>query len=111
MTVLMRDPAIDVACPECEGSYPVSIAIIAESQRLIAEGCPVSTIHAIHECAPRYLAALLSPEIVALLTRMRADGASAPRPERRVDEIGVEAAELRLALDRWETEGGAVRGA
>lgn len=107
MTVLMRDPAIDVACPECEGSYPVSIAIIAESQRLIAEGCPASTIHAIHECAPRYLAALLSPEIVALLTRT--GGPSARSAQARVEESG-EAAQVRLALDRWETEGGAVRG-
>ena len=87
MLEVMRTLEVEVPWHACSESYSISVATIRESRRLVAEGCSGTSSY---ECPAQYYATLLAPEALAHLT-------AAQR----------EAAESRVAIDRWENEGGA----
>ncbi len=87
MTAVLKDIQVDVACNRC-GEFSVSAEVIAESQRLLALGCPGSH----YECPPELLAGLLGSAELELLQKARSDPA-----ETRA-----------AAVMRWEDDGGYV---
>lgn len=93
-------------------------ALIAESQRIVAEGCPGSSLH---ECAPAFYATLIEP--VALQSLVRAweqlQRSARARGERAIfrerPRVGV-AVSVAPAVETdpiawWEDDGGAIRAA
>ena len=64
MTDILKHCYVDVHCGQC-GEFAVRADVIAESQRLLARGCPGST----YECPPALLATLLEPTALASLER------------------------------------------
>lgn len=64
MTDILDHLDVHVRCSQC-GEYTVSAAVIAESQRLLEEGCPGSP----HECPPQLIATLAEPEALESLSR------------------------------------------
>lgn len=92
MTDILKTLAVDVHCDQC-GDFTIGADVIAESQRLLAEGCPGSP----HECPPTLLATLLpQPVLESLETTWSArERALSGRPEPR-------------SISRWEDDGGYV---
>lgn len=76
---------VDVRCDQC-GDFTVGADVVAESQRLLAEGCSGSGF----ECPPELLAELLEPTFLRSLERAGSD------PE-RAEEIAVFEAPRRHA--------------
>lgn len=62
MNDILRRFYVDVRCDQC-GDFTVGADVVAESQRLLAEGCPGSEF----ECPPGLLAELLEPTFLASL--------------------------------------------
>jgi len=109
MTDILKHLAVDVHCDEC-GDFTVGADVIAESQRLLAEGCPGSP----YECPPELFATLLEPSAVKALQRAWGALEGAVRPP--VREVSADDS-LRvavyptdkfdpLAACRWEDDGG-----
>ena len=71
VTDLLKDLYVDVHCDQC-GDFAVRADVIAESQRLLADGCPGSAF----ECPPELFATLLEP---AAVESLRNAGGSAER--------------------------------
>ncbi len=109
MSDLLRNLYLDVHCGQC-GDFAVRADVVAESQRLLANGCPGSP----HECPPTLLATLLDRRALDLLERAwRGLEAAARSPVRQVsvsDSLRLavrpsEELEAR-AIFRWEDDGG-----
>lgn len=66
MTDTLKQIAVNVHCDGC-GDFTVGADVIAESQRLLAQGCPGSP----HECPPQLLATLLDPSALEWLEQAR----------------------------------------
>lgn len=117
MTDILKHILVDVHCGHC-GDFAIGADVIAESQRMLAEGCPGSP----YECPPEVLAPLLEPSALASLERAWADleatrggrsrqiafGEPPHVPVGEPRHVPVDATEQgdAMALDRWENEGG-----
>lgn len=109
MTDILKSVTVDVHCDEC-GDFAVGADVIAESQRLLAAGCPGSPF----ECPPQLFASLLDPSAVKSLQQAwRALEGAARRPVRDVTSREW----LRVAAPpkdepdpyatcRWQDDGG-----
>lgn len=64
MTHILKNIDVHVRCRQC-GDFHISAEVIANSQRLLAEGCPGSS----YECPPQLFATLLEPSALASLER------------------------------------------
>lgn len=64
MIDILKALSVDVHCEQC-GDFNVGADVIAESQRLLAAGCPGS----FHECPPQWLATLLPQSELESLRR------------------------------------------
>ena len=64
MSDILKHLDVNVHCEQC-GDFSVRADVIAESQRLLAEGCPGS----VYECPPQLLATLLSSSGLKSLQR------------------------------------------
>jgi hypothetical protein len=114
MTNISRNLAVDVHCERC-GDFSVGADVIAESQRLLAAGCPGST----YECPPTLFATLLDPAALEALERAwRAleDAARSPVRHISIDDPLRVAVQLSEQLDarsirRWEDDGGHITSA
>ena len=69
MTNIFRRIKIHLDCPQCDKSYDFPLAVIAESQQLLDEGCPGSS----YECVPSFFAELVDPEALKALARAWCD--------------------------------------
>jgi hypothetical protein len=111
---ISRNLAVDVHCERC-GDFTVGADVIAESQRLLAAGCPGSA----HECPPTLFATLLDPAALESLERAwRAleDAAGSPVRHISIDDPLRVAVQLGEPLDprsirRWEDDGGYIASA
>lgn len=109
MTDVLKAVSVDVHCDQC-GDFTVGADVIAESQRLLAEGCPGSPF----ECPPEIFSRLLEPSAIDALQRAwSAIESTARRPVRASAAVGslhvpvCLSDELdALALCRWEDDGG-----
>ena len=63
MNEILQQIELTVCCGQCDRSYEVPLSVIAESQRLLEEGCPGSEF----ECAATYFAKLVDPTILQRL--------------------------------------------
>lgn len=103
MTDSLKNIVVDVHCEQC-GDFTVGADVIADSQRLLEEGCPGSS----YECPPAVFAELLSESALASLQ------SEAQGTVRRisVDWSCVGACSLESlksrAICRWEDDGGYV---
>lgn len=112
MSDILRHVYVDVHCSQC-GDFAVRADLVAESQRLLADGCPGSP----YECPPALFATLLDRHAVESLERAWSDLEDAARsPVRRVSigdplRVAVHPNEKldQQAVSRWEDEGGSVR--
>lgn len=68
MSDILKHLLVDVHCGHC-GDFTVRADIIAESQRMLAEGCPGSR----YECPPQAFAPLLDPAALASLEKAWAE--------------------------------------
>ncbi len=111
MTDILKALSVDVHCDQC-GDFNLGADTIAESQRLLAEGCPGSP----HECPPALFATLL-PQ-AALQSLQRAWSALESATQSPIRQLSLEGSP-RLALHsidnlearaiaRWEDDGGCV---
>ena len=101
---------VEVSCSACAEQYQIPVSTVLESQRLIAAGCPGTSIH---ECPPRFYASLVDPDALAELTAAWShveQSARASGNARLVLDAGgatdVPPAQ-NVALSRWEDDGGA----
>ena len=111
MTDILKSVSVDVHCDQC-GDFTVGADVIAESQRLLAAGCPGSSF----ECPPTLFATLLPEAVLESFERAWVELESAARsPVRRI-EVG-EASSVSVhtgseteqrAISRWEDDGGYV---
>ena len=111
MTDILKSVSVDVHCDQC-GDFTVGADVIAESQLLLAAGCPGSSF----ECPPTLFATLLPQSVLESFERAWVELEGAARsPVRRV-EMG-EASSVRMdagsepeqrAIARWEDDGGYV---
>ncbi|HEU5073142.1 MAG TPA: hypothetical protein VFU02_03200 [Polyangiaceae bacterium] len=111
MTDILKNLAVDVHCDQC-GDFTVGADVIADSQRMLADGCPGSS----HECPPTLLATLLPQAALQSLEKAWRDLESAAR--RPVRQITIEESSqipTRPAdqvdpriISRWEDDGGYV---
>lgn len=74
MTDILKSLSVDVHCDQC-GDFTVPADVIAQSQRLLAKGCPGSTF----ECPPTLFAMLLPRSVLESLERAWAAVESAAR--------------------------------
>jgi|GEM_PF-2616268 len=86
----LTDIDVSVQCDQC-GEFTVSAGVVAESQRLLPEGCPGSP----YECPLQLFASLLTPGIVASL---EATGAPPPRAARKPPHEAQRRARLRVRV-------------
>lgn len=111
---LLEHVEIVVPCNVCQTTYGVPVSLVRDSQRLVAEGCTGSGVHA---CDAAFYAGLLAPEAIDRL----ADAWDAfQRSAAQHGGLGVDlratAAPHELAifdlcaLHRWEDEGGSCVG-
>lgn len=109
MTDILKTLAVDVHCDQC-GDFTVGADVVAESQRLLAEGCPGSA----HECPPTLLATLLpQAALESLESAWSALEGAARSPVERVTIEESPHVSTRLAgplepRTRWEDDGGSV---
>ena len=111
MTDLPKHLYVDVHCDRC-GDFAIRADVIAESQRLLANGCPGSA----YECPPELYATLLEPADLESLQRAWSNLDKTTRsPLRQVsvnDGLRVCVDPLRkldpMAISRWEDDGGYV---
>ncbi len=111
MTDILRALSVDVHCDRC-GDFSIGADVIAESQRLLAEGCPGSP----HECPPQLFARLLPQTALESLQRAwNALETAAYSPVRQIalDDAPHVATRVSDELDsrtiaRWEDDGGYV---
>ncbi len=111
MTDILRTFSVDIACDQC-GDFSVGLDLIAESQRLLASGCPGSP----HECPPALLASLLPKSALESFERAFRDLERAARdPVRAISVEGPSPTATPLgygvdsrALARWEDDGGLI---
>jgi len=87
MTSMMEQLEVEVACPDCLLSFEIPLAVIENSQRLLAER-GFCTGLASFECPAPYFAALATPDTIA-----------------QVKCAALDTTEEEL--ERWENEGGA----
>lgn len=109
MVDILKALSVEVHCDQC-GDFNIGAEVIAESQRLLAGGCPGSP----YECPPQWFASLLpQPALESLQRAWKALQSATRSPVRQVslDEA------LRVtprpdhkldprALPRWEDDGG-----
>ncbi len=111
MNDILKRFYVDVRCDQC-GDFTVGADVVAESQRLLADGCPGSEF----ECPPELLANLLEPTYLESLKR---DGSSPGRANEIVVRQVSRGHALRVAvrpmpmpdtrnLSRWEDDGGSI---
>ena len=109
MVDILKVLTVDVHCDQC-GDFNIGADVVAESQRLLAEGCPGSP----YECPPELFATLL-PES-ALESLQTAWGALESAARGPVRQISLDDS-LRVAahpndkpdprtIARWEDDGG-----
>lgn len=111
MTDIMKRVVVDVHCDQCS-DYTVGADVIAESQRLLADGCPGSP----YECPPMLFARLLPYSALESLERAWSALESAARDSvRKIAFDGSLRVVLRpgdeldaLTISRWEDDGGYV---
>src|SRR5690606_41180898 len=113
MTVndVLRQIDVNVHCDSC-GDFTVGADVVAESQHLLAAGCPGST----HECPPQLLASLLDPSAVESLLQASSEPEVAARvPIQQSSTSKAVRVVVRpndkldaQAIPRWEADGGAV---
>jgi len=112
MSDILRRFYVDVRCDQC-GDFTVGADVVAESQRLLADGCPGSEF----ECPPERLANLLEPTHLKSLETTGSDPGRAK--EIVVRQVNRRGHALRIAvrpaprpdtrnLSRWEDDGGYV---
>lgn len=107
MTDLLKHVAVEVHCDQC-GDFTVRADVIAESQRLLAQGCPGSS----YECPPTLFATLLEPSAIDAL--QRAWSALESTVGSPVREVSADALRIFVSPDkqdpravlRWEDDGG-----
>jgi hypothetical protein len=112
VTDILKTVSVDVHCDRC-GDFTVGADVIAESQRLLAEGCPGSS----YECPPSLLATLLPQSVLESLESAWSELQRATRsPVRQLsfdDSPRVASANDRLdprSISRWEDDGGYIPG-
>jgi hypothetical protein len=112
MTDLLKHVAVEVHCNQC-GDFTVGADVIAESQRLLAQGCPGSS----YECPPTLFATLLEPSAIDAL--QRAWSALERTVRSPVREVSADALRIALAPNdqqdpravlRWDDDGGYIPG-
>jgi hypothetical protein len=112
MTDILKDVDIHLDCSQCEASFDISAAVVAQSQELLEHGCPGSS----YECPATVFSQLVDPGALrALVDAWRQVEQSA---QGRADGVVLrvhptlkagEAPEGKpSAIDRWENEGGAL---
>lgn len=114
MSDILRRFYVDVRCDQC-GDFTVGADVVAESQRLLADGCPGSGF----ECPPELLANLLEPAHLESLERTgRGSGPGNEIVVRQVSRGHVLRVPVRPVpepdarnLSRWEDDGGYVSSA
>ena len=109
MSDILRGFYADVRCDRC-GDFTVGADVVAESQRLLAEGCPGSQF----ECPPELLTELLEPTVLESLKR----AGCGPENANEIVVLQVTRGHaLRVAvrpvpdtrnLSRWDDDGGYV---
>ncbi len=111
MSDILQNVDVRVRCVQCEETYDVSAAMIAEAQRLVADGCPGTA----HECLPSFLASLIDPSALESLRHAWRDlernargrsEAAAFHGHARVSRH-VHSADGWREIARWEDDGGA----
>ncbi|MEZ4338945.1 MAG: hypothetical protein R3B82_20200 [Sandaracinaceae bacterium] len=60
MSDILQQIDVHVHCIQCDEEYTVPASAIAESHRLLDEGCPGSA----HECYPSFLASLVEASVL-----------------------------------------------
>lgn len=111
MTDILKSVSVDVRCEQC-GEFTVGADVIAESQRLLAGGCPGSSF----ECPPTLFATLLPRSALESFERAWVELESAARSPVRHLAVGEESSVTvaagfepeRRAISRWEDDGGYV---
>lgn len=111
MTNILETLSVNVHCDQC-GDFSIGANLIAESQRMLAEGCPGSS----HECPPTLFATLLPRSTLEALEKAWNDLERAVRsPVRQVtiEEPCQVSTPGDGTLDshtisRWEDDGGYV---
>lgn len=111
MTDILKAVSVDVHCDQC-GDFTVGADVIAESQRLLARGCPGSSF----ECPPTLFATLLPEAVLESFERAWVELESAAHnPVRRVEvseassvRVGADSEPEQRAISRWEDDGGRV---
>lgn len=107
----LKSIVVDVHCGQC-GDFSVGADVIADSQRLLDEGCPGSS----YECPPELFARLLSESTLATL-QSESSGLQSAEQGSSVRRISVDwscvaACSLHnlksRAISRWEDDGGYV---
>ncbi len=109
MHEILKYSCVDVQCDHC-GDFTIGADVIAESQRLLANGCPGSEF----ECPPELLANLVAP---AYLESLERTGSRSGRANEIVVRQASRGPVLRVAmrpicgtdtrnLSRWEDDGG-----
>lgn len=111
MTDILQEIDVHLDCHYCGHEVDVPLAVVAESQALLADGCPGSA----HECAPSFFARLADTRAVRELVEAwraletsaaaLADGVGVMGRVRVSKSVSGEEAE---ALARWVDDGGAI---
>lgn len=111
MTDVLKTLTVDVHCDQC-GDFTVGADVIAESQRILAGGCPGSS----YECPPSLFATLLPRQALESFERAWSDLERTARSP--VQQITIEDLPHVLirpdgqldprAIARWEDDGGHV---
>ncbi len=119
MTNILEHCYVDVHCGQC-GEFAVRADVIAESQRLLEQGCPGST----YECPPALLATLLERSALESLEQAWTTLASTAHdpvqqvtlddalhvPRQATEGAPAPDEELRWDVSRWDDDGGFVPG-
>ena len=109
MADILKALSVDVHCDQC-GDFTVGADVIAESQRMLAEGCPGSS----YECPPALFATLLPRDALESFEKAWSDlEDAAPSPVRQIaieepPHISTrpnDKVDPRI-IDRWEDDGG-----
>lgn len=111
MSDILQQVDVHVHCVQCDESYDVSAALIAEAQRMLAQGCPGTP----HECMPSFLASLVDASALESLTRAwrelernaRARSEALLMREHAALRRDFRADPMTKELARWEDDGGA----
>jgi hypothetical protein len=110
---LLDHVEVVIACDSCDSQHSVSVAIVRESQRILAEGCTGTSPF---ECDAAFYATLIEPEAIEALERawvrfrQSANGAGAlgiifRGSELRVAPADVDARAPSQHLHRHEHQG------